>query len=117
MGFKIQHEQSAVSESTLMLLLEPFFQLVVAGKQHAIVDLVHNKVLREVPGLAHSALISKLMDLSGEAKLHKDRRKALHDTVLFLRGELEKTLHPLLGRRSRPLNDETEWEKRKKRKV
>lgn len=112
--FEIHHAQSPATSSTAMLLLEPFLKIVVEGKQHAVVQQVHDKVLRKAPKLVHTELIERITELGNEDKF-KDRRKNLHDTVLFLRGEKKDEPHPLIGRRSRPEGDE-KWE-RKKRKT
>jgi len=114
--FMIQHEEAACSEETFMLLLEPFFDMIVKGNHQTLSEQIHTKIFREAPDALKGEIESKLLDLSGDRSMHKDKRTVIHDTVLFMRGEKKEEPHPLLGLKRRPIDSDTpQWAKRRKK--
>jgi len=115
--FMIQHEETACPQETFMLLLEPFFDLIIRGNHQSLSQQVQTKVFRETPDMFKEVVQTKLLDISGDENLHKDKRATIHDTVLFMKGEKKDKPHPLLGLRRRPIdNEKPQWAAKRKRK-
>jgi len=112
--FKAQYEIKECSKKIFMQLLEPFFQMVVKGTVPTLTDAICNKLFQEVPENISLNVQMKLMELSGDKKLHHEKRTLFTDTVLIMRGEKKEAIHPCLGKRSRDQVDQS-WERTKKK--